>query len=91
MIETRCKTTALWDRWRRSAISVLIVLLLYQNVDALLGSWNVRLTLPNARVLESLFYMYGVFGRITTHAKGYLAYGSTQRLNTAPQTRSDSS
>jgi hypothetical protein len=77
----------LWSRWRRSLISLFIFALLYQNVAGMLGIWQVRLarsTLPNVTLLSNLFYMYGVFGSITTHAKRYAAYGSRERLAQPP-------
>lgn len=68
-------------------ISLFIIAVLYQKVDAMLGTWGLRIarsTLPNVILLENLFYMYGVFSNVTTHSKRYAAFGSPNRLDKAP-------
>jgi len=77
----------LWSRHRRPLISLLIVAVLYQNVDAMFGIWGLRIgrsTLPNVVLLEKLFYIYGVFGSVTTHSRRYVAFGSRGHTNAAP-------
>lgn len=69
-------------RSRRAVISFLILAMLYQNVEAMFNTWQVRIarsTLPNVRLLENLFFMYGVFSNLTTHPSRYAAFGSRVR------------
>jgi len=75
------------SRITRFAANLLIVVVLYGNLDMMFQMWGVRIhrdTLPNIWYLENLFYIHAVFGETNVYSRKYAAFGFDTRVEEAP-------
>ncbi|MBT5377067.1 MAG: hypothetical protein HOL15_09660 [Nitrospinaceae bacterium] len=75
------------SRITQFAANLLIVIVLYGNLDLMFQMWGVRIhrdTLPNIWYLENLFYIHAVFTETNVYSREFAAFGVDTRFEEAP-------